>query len=142
MSPLRMGLPEDGAVSPQTEGFLTTGFRCHLPAPVEVLQILLTSAPPLPQSNTQTTRPLASPQLVFMEAILCQALGGGTDGGTREHKDAGRAPARENPRLLGVGWGQMLFRTQQRRQADSAQVGAELGADPRALGRQGGLWRL
>ena len=93
VSPLRLGLPEDGAVSPQIESFLTTGFRCHLPAPVEVLQILLTSAPPLPQSNTQTTRPLACPHLVFMEAILCQALGGGTDGGTREHKDAGRAPA-------------------------------------------------
>ena len=93
VSALRMGLPEDGAVSPQIESFLTTGFRCHLPAPVEVLQILLTSAPPLPQSNTQTTRPLACPHLVFMEAILCQALGGGTDGGTREHKDAGRAPA-------------------------------------------------
>ena len=52
MCPLKLGLLENrGWVAPSDRGLPDNRVRCHLPAPVEVLQILLTSAPPLPSQT-------------------------------------------------------------------------------------------
>lgn len=114
MSSSGWGSLRTGVVSPR-DSFLTTGVHRLPPAPAEVLQILLT-APPLPKHTNYQTSGLSPPGVYGSNTVPGSGWGDGL-GEHGERRDEGQSLGlRESPGYSGIGWEQMLFRTQQRRQ--------------------------